>query len=173
MRYDRLAKSKQKKYKDAKPYVKHHQIKIGNKVLLKQKQSKSHPPYSPEPYEVVGVNGHQITAVREDRTITRDAQKWKKVEIRNKPDYSIENQQSSLVTNEVGQEDETTAWNQAEAQMPESPEINEDPESTSDTTSQAIVDQNLETGNNHLRGNERISQRSNKGKPPTRLGIDD
>ena len=40
---DAQAKATQKKYKDAKPYVKHHRMNIGDQVLLKQQQSKSNP----------------------------------------------------------------------------------------------------------------------------------
>ena len=37
------------------------------------------PPYDPDPYCVVEVRGHQITAMRKGKTIKRDAQKWKLV----------------------------------------------------------------------------------------------
>jgi hypothetical protein len=40
---DSHAKAVQKKYKDAKPYVKHHQIGVDDQVLLKQQQTKSDP----------------------------------------------------------------------------------------------------------------------------------
>ena len=77
---DAQAKATQKKYKDAKPYVKHHKMSIGDQVLLKQHQSKRNPPYDPEPYTVVDINGHQVTADRADQPIvTRDAQKWKPI----------------------------------------------------------------------------------------------
>eukprot|EP00111_Clytia_hemisphaerica_P010833 TCONS_00031664-protein len=66
-------KMKQSHYKDNK----HHNIQLGDTVLLKQKSTKSKPPFDPSPYEVISINGHQITAAQPDRTITRDAQKWK------------------------------------------------------------------------------------------------
>ena len=75
---DREVKSKQKYYKDKKPYVKSHTIAIGDTVLLSQKKTKLTPPYDPEPYCVTEIHGHQITATRNGKTITRDAQKWKK-----------------------------------------------------------------------------------------------
>ena len=40
---DAHAKATQKKYKDAKSYVKYHRMNIGYQVLLKQQQSKSNP----------------------------------------------------------------------------------------------------------------------------------
>ena len=85
---DRRMKLKQKKYKDNKRYVKPHQIKVGDQVLLKQKQTKRHPPFDPDPYIVTGVHGHQITASRGRQQMTRDAQKWKKVVIRAPTDYN-------------------------------------------------------------------------------------
>ena len=81
-------KQKQKKYKDNKQYVKPHQIKIGDQVLLKQKSTKRHPPYDPDPYTVTTIRGHQITACRGSQKKTRDAQKWKKVSIRTPTNYN-------------------------------------------------------------------------------------
>ena len=72
-------KEKQKKYKDNKPYVKPHQIKEGDQLLLSQNKTKTNPPYNPNPYKATKVVGHQITATRDDKTITRDAQKFKKL----------------------------------------------------------------------------------------------
>ena len=37
---DQKAKEVQKRYKDAKPYVKEHNIQVGDQVLLKQKKTK-------------------------------------------------------------------------------------------------------------------------------------
>ena len=55
-------------YKDRKPYVRHHKISIGNQFLLKQRKTKSRPPYDPEPYTVTEVKGHQVKAEREGQT---------------------------------------------------------------------------------------------------------
>ena len=85
---DRMTKLKQKKYKDSKRYVKPHVIKTGDQVLLKQKATKRHPPYDPDPYTVTEIHGHQITACRGGEQKTRDAQKWKKVSIREPTDYN-------------------------------------------------------------------------------------
>jgi len=93
---DGRAKAVQKKYKDAKSYVKPHNITINDQVLLRQQQTKSNPPYNPEPYKVFEINGHQITAERDGNTLTRDAQKWKTINLREKPDYARENYDNSL-----------------------------------------------------------------------------
>ena len=77
--HDRATKAKQKAYKDKKSYVKPHSIAVGDRVLLKQRKTKMVPPYDPDPYCVVEVRGHQITAMRRGKTIKRDAQKWKLV----------------------------------------------------------------------------------------------
>ena len=87
---DMEAKGVQKRYKDAKNYVKHHVINLGDQVLLKQQQSKIKPPYDPSPYKVIQIQGHQITGERNGATRTRDAQKWKVVHPRVKPNYSDE-----------------------------------------------------------------------------------
>ena len=71
---------KQKMYKDDKPYVKHHNIQEGDQLLLAQTKTKTKPPYNPRPYLATNIVGHQITATRDDKTITRDAQKWKKIQ---------------------------------------------------------------------------------------------
>jgi len=92
---DSKAKAVQKKYKDAKSYVKPHTIEINDQVLLKQQQTKSNSPYDPEPYKVVEINGHQITADRKGSTLTRDAQKWKVINVREKPDYARENEENT------------------------------------------------------------------------------
>ena len=73
-------KSKQKKYKDDVSYVKPHQIREGDHILLAQAKTKIKPPYSPKPYTATDVVGHQITATREGKIVTRDAQKWKKIQ---------------------------------------------------------------------------------------------
>ena len=84
---DQKAKQRQKSYKDSKAYVKPHQINVGDQVLLKQKSTKSTPPYDPAPYTVTEVRGHQITANREHQRKTRDAQKWKNIKIRQPTNY--------------------------------------------------------------------------------------
>ena len=85
--HDYQQKQKQKSQKDKKIYVKPHHVKVSDQVLLKQRSSKSQPPYDPDPYEVTEVTGHQVTAERGDKTITRDAQKWKVFKARDKPCY--------------------------------------------------------------------------------------
>lgn len=85
--HDRRVKKKQKASKDSKRYVKRHNLVPGDTVLLAQKKTKMNPPYDPDPYTVVVVRGHQVTATRIGKTITRDAQKWKKFVMREKPDY--------------------------------------------------------------------------------------
>ena len=84
---DRKAKERQKKYKDQKRYVTEHKIKIGDQVLLERKSTKSNSPYDPDPYTVSQTHGTQITANRGGVSMTRDAQKWKKVQVEQKRDY--------------------------------------------------------------------------------------
>lgn len=72
-------KHKQKFYKDDKVYVRPHQVREGDHILLSQIKTKLKPPYNPKPYIATKIVGHQITASRDDKTVTRDAQKWKKI----------------------------------------------------------------------------------------------
>ena len=73
------AKASQKCYKDRKATVRRHDITVGDAVLLLQTPTKLRPWYDPSPYRVEQVLGTQITASRGHKTITRDAQRFKKV----------------------------------------------------------------------------------------------
>ena len=84
---NQLAKEKQKKYKDAKANVRPHHIRVGDKVLLLQKESKTKSRYEPDPYQVTVVQGTQITAVRGNKIRRRDAKKFKKIDIREQRNY--------------------------------------------------------------------------------------
>ena len=84
---DRLAKERQKKYKDLKSYVKDHKLKPGDTVLLERKKTKYTTPYDPSPYTVKETHGSQITASRDKVVRTRDAQQWKKVDIVARKNY--------------------------------------------------------------------------------------
>ena len=84
---DKKAKERQKKYKDQKRYVGEHNIRMGDKVLMERKTTKTNSPYDPNPYTVSQTHGTQITATREGVSKTRDAQKWKKVVVVQKRDY--------------------------------------------------------------------------------------
>ena len=76
---DKESKAKMKEYKDNHRHVKPHTMAIGDRVLLKQKSTKKHPPHDPDPYTVVDVQGTQITAERHGAAKTRDSQRFKKV----------------------------------------------------------------------------------------------
>ena len=86
---DRFNKEKQKKYKDKHQYVKPHNLKPGDKALLSQKQTKRNPPYDPLPYRITEVRGHQVTGQRNEKKVTRDAKKWKKLK-ENTPRHEAE-----------------------------------------------------------------------------------
>ena len=47
------------------------------------------------------INGHQITVDQDHQVLSRDAQKWKRINIRKKYDYALEN-----VYNSSGQDQE-------------------------------------------------------------------
>ena len=93
---DKKTKEQQKKHKDSKPYVKHHQIAVGDQVLLKQQKRKHVPPYDPHPYTVTSIHGHQITGKRGKQVKTRDAQKWKMVNRKPPTNYQQIRQEEAL-----------------------------------------------------------------------------
>ena len=73
------AKQTQKAYKDRPANVTPHNIRRGDTVLLLGQRSKTTPRYDPLPYTVTSARGTQITAARGQQTVTRDAQKFKRV----------------------------------------------------------------------------------------------
>ena len=54
-------------------------IKVGDKVLLKQQKSTTHPPYDPHPYTVTKVEGNRVTMNNGEKTRVRDKNKVKLV----------------------------------------------------------------------------------------------
>ena len=85
--HDIKEKQRQKQYKDNVAYAKPHQIQTGDNLLLAQKKTKIKPPYNPKPYVATSVHGHQITASRNDKVVTRDAQKWKRIQTKHPTNY--------------------------------------------------------------------------------------
>ena len=144
---DDKAKQLQKRYKDAKPYVRDHSIKVGDQVLLKQKKSKSQTAYNPEPFIVTEVNGHQITADKQEQSLTRDAQKWKRIDSRLRPDYVREETRHSETESSDGDE------------LPDRQLIEQDTTAVEPNTQDAA------------QAGIRVSSRSTKGKKPDRYGI--
>ena len=67
-------------------------------VLLKQKSTKLHPVYDPRPYKVTNVWGTQIGATRDGATKTRDAQRWKAINIQTTRQYNKREQNSTYQT---------------------------------------------------------------------------
>ena len=46
--------------------------------------------YDPDLFIVTEAQGHQIMAGKEEKILTRDAQKWKRIEPRDRSDYANE-----------------------------------------------------------------------------------
>jgi len=84
---DAAAKAMQKFHKDANKTVRPHNIKVGDAVLIQRKQTKSKSRYDPDPFRVSEVRGTQITATRDHTVRTRDAQKFKKIQVANPKTY--------------------------------------------------------------------------------------
>ena len=77
---DRQAKSKMKRYADARRHASFQTLQIGDRVLVKApKVNKFSSYYDPRPYEVTAVKGSMITASRQGGTITRNTSFFKKI----------------------------------------------------------------------------------------------
>ena len=74
---DREAKLHQKQYADKHRRAKEVEIKMGDKVLLKQDKTTLKPPFDPEPFTVISVQGSKVTAERDHKTKCRNQAKWK------------------------------------------------------------------------------------------------
>jgi hypothetical protein len=127
--------------------VREHSLKVGDQVLLKQKKSKSQTAYNPEPFIVTEVNGHQITADKQEQSLTRDAQKWKRIDSRMRPDYVQEKLDTRISETDSSDEDES----------PSGQDTTADDVDTQYTAPAGI----------------RVSSRSTKGKKPDRYGINE
>ena len=63
-------------------------------VLLKRKSTKQDSVYDPQPYCVTATYGTQIAAIRGGQRKTRDAQRWKKVEVTKRRSYESKGEAS-------------------------------------------------------------------------------
>ena len=52
------------------------------------------------------MNGHQITADKQEQSLTRDAQKWKRIDSRLRPDYRQEELETRTSETDLSDEDE-------------------------------------------------------------------
>ncbi|KAG1699379.1 hypothetical protein GQR58_005524 [Nymphon striatum] len=78
---DTLNKFKMKEYSDERKGTKVHDVKVGNRVLVKvnKKQNKLTPEFERKPYEVTRVKGGEIECMNESRKIRRNVSQLKKL----------------------------------------------------------------------------------------------
>ena len=77
---DAKSKEKMKEYADKRSHAKSTDLKIGDKVLIKQpKKDKMSTPFKPKPLEIKDKKGNMITAQNEEHTVTRNASFFKKL----------------------------------------------------------------------------------------------
>ena len=69
-----MRRQKKDKEKDDKRYVKPHDIKVGDTILLSRKSAKTVTPFDPDEYRAVEVHGTQVTGQRGNERKTRDSQ---------------------------------------------------------------------------------------------------
>ena len=68
-----------KEYHDKKCDAKTTVIKVGDQVLVKQKKTTVKPFYDSMPYRVISVKGTMVTAARNNKSITRNVSKFRKI----------------------------------------------------------------------------------------------
>ena len=86
-----------KTYADKRRHTRQSKIKIGDKVLLKQrKRDMLTPNYDPRPYVVISVKGSMVTARRGDETKTRNSSHCKVLKF-GVPSIHIEQEGSDIV----------------------------------------------------------------------------
>ena len=131
---DEAQKCKMKAYKDRSRNVKPHNISKGDKVLLKRKTTKSKSPYDPNPYLVTNVWGTQIEGERDGKIKTRDAQRWKKLLVDNRPRRQL--RQNKVYDADVGAREEEDGANETGEHAEPYPEEDE-PAQAEDEPAQA------------------------------------
>ena len=90
---------------DKKNQVQEHQVKPGDKVIIKQEKNTVKPPYDPKPYIVVGVKGAQVTCWRGGKEKKRSQEKIKVV--RERPQhFSSHNPSVGLTTRDTDSDSE-------------------------------------------------------------------
>ena len=111
---DAQKKKKQKAYKDKPANVKPHRIEKGDKVLLLNNKKRGPFWYDPTPYQVINIQGHQITARRGQTTLRRDAKAFKVIKQMQKnkcttvaehllqPDVDITNEEEDPIQEQQG-----------------------------------------------------------------------
>ncbi|KAK6178683.1 hypothetical protein SNE40_011209 [Patella caerulea] len=101
-RRDQQMKEKGKMYADKSRTAKASDIKVGDKVLLKQEKSnKLSTNFNPRPYTVIQIDGNSITIQNENETLRRNSSLMKKY-YSNDPRYSNNNQCSSKPNGKAG-----------------------------------------------------------------------
>ena len=140
--HDNHKKAIQKYYKDRAANVRQHNIRPGDNVIIQNKKRLGAQLwYDPDPYQVVTVRGHQVTAQRGTTTKTRDAKKMKKVPYsqpvrqRQQPhDIDIIRQQRNTDALPQSQPQGQSAQTPADPRVPQSPQRHWVRRSTRETT---------------------------------------
>ena len=80
--YEKSCKERMKEYNDRRRYAKESMMKIGDKVIVRQRKTTTKPFYDPIPYTVTEKKGSMVTATRTNKRITRDVSKFKMIKER-------------------------------------------------------------------------------------------
>ncbi|XP_062591053.1 uncharacterized protein K02A2.6-like [Saccostrea cucullata] len=88
---DIKAKSKMKQHADHYSSAKEIDLEVGDNVLVKQpKSNKLSTPYEPKPLEILKTKGTMVTAGNDEKTITRNASHFKKLDDKADQDQELE-----------------------------------------------------------------------------------
>ena len=101
---DSLAKQKMKRHADKRDRAHTSEISIGDIVLVRQrKANKFSTKFDPSPYEVVSIKGTMVTAVRNEKYITRNVSLFKRIDESMKG--PVEEEKSDIGDEERGDDD--------------------------------------------------------------------
>ena len=77
---DQQAKAKMKEHADKRSHAQCSDIKVGDKVLIRQRRkNKFSTKFDPSPFEVVRVSGTMVTVTRNEKYVTRNISLFKKI----------------------------------------------------------------------------------------------
>ena len=85
---DKRKKEKMQPYKHTYGDTIDQKIQKEDDVLLKRKTTKQDSIYDPDSYKVTTIYGTQVRAIREGQEKTRDAQKWKRIQVSKNNSYA-------------------------------------------------------------------------------------
>ncbi|KAK3754982.1 hypothetical protein QZH41_004427 [Actinostola sp. cb2023] len=119
---DAKRKEQMKEYADRHNHARASDLKVGDKVLVKQpKKNKLSTPFKPEPLEVKEKKGSMITAHNAEYTVTRNTSFFKKIPSSTQVPLTLSDEEEELHPNNETDETSSQAQSNADPQDPGTP----------------------------------------------------